>query len=174
MKRALRMIVPVFVLALVAGSSAAPAAETAVARKANYDLASRWTSQKVGKLVFDTAVQAHWLETGDRFWYMFETGKGRSFFIVDPFLKARKPLFDNAKMAALLTRTTLVPYDAQHLPIKTIKFIKKDTAIRFEIEYPKDNEVLAGGILKKVGDIGKELEDKEKEKEKEQDKEKKD
>ncbi|HEX5085467.1 MAG TPA: hypothetical protein VFY40_25800, partial [Blastocatellia bacterium] len=38
-------------------------------RKANYELAARWTSQKVGKLVFDTSVTPHWLETGDRFWY---------------------------------------------------------------------------------------------------------
>jgi dipeptidyl aminopeptidase/acylaminoacyl peptidase len=73
----------------------------------------------------------------------------------------------------MLTKITLNPYDGQHLPIRTIKFIKKDTAIQFEIEYPKDADVLAGGKIKKVGDIGKELEDKEKEKEKEQDKEKK-
>ncbi len=38
-------------------------------RKANYDLASRWTAQKVGKMVFDTAVTPHWFETGDKFWY---------------------------------------------------------------------------------------------------------
>jgi hypothetical protein len=34
--------------------------------KANYELASRWTPAKVGKLVFDLAVTPHWLE-GDRF-----------------------------------------------------------------------------------------------------------
>ena len=37
------------------------------AEQANDELASRLTPAKVGKLVFDTAVQAHWLETGDRF-----------------------------------------------------------------------------------------------------------
>ena len=36
-------------------------------QKANYDLASRWTAQKVGKMVFDTAVTPHWLETSDKF-----------------------------------------------------------------------------------------------------------
>src|SRR5262249_16313964 len=30
-------------------------------RKANYELAARWTSQKVGKLVFDTSVTPRWL-----------------------------------------------------------------------------------------------------------------
>lgn len=180
MKRALRLFIPLVVLVLLLGSIIAPAAEMTAPRKANYDLASRWTTQKVGKLLFDSSIQPRWLETADRFWYSFESSKGRTFYVVDPVLKTKKPLFDNAKMAALLTRTTLVPYDAQHLPIKTIKFIKKDAVIRFEIEYPKDNDVLAGDTLKKVGDIAKQLDDqdkdkdKEKEKEKLQDKEKKD
>src|SRR5687767_11336671 len=45
--------------------------------KANYDLASRWTSAKVGKYVFSTAVTPHWLEFSDRFWYDYETPSGR-------------------------------------------------------------------------------------------------
>ena len=40
--------------------------------KANYELAARWTPAKVGKLVFDTAVTPHWMDSGDRFWYSFE------------------------------------------------------------------------------------------------------
>ena len=41
--------------------------------KANYDLASRWMSAKVGKYVFSTAVTPRWLEFSDRFWYEYET-----------------------------------------------------------------------------------------------------
>jgi len=177
MKRAVCSVVLAF--AILAGLLSAASGENAAVRKANYDLAAKWTSAKVAKLVFDTSVSPNWLETNpDKFWYTFETGQGRKFFMVDPLLKTKKPLFDNAKMAAMLTKITLFPYDALHLPIRTIKFIKKDTAIRFEIEYPKDADVLSGDKLKKVADVAKELEDKdkdkEKEKEKEQDKEKKD
>ena len=172
MKRLMRAIAPTLILAAVsmtlAGVQAVPAG------KANYDLASRWTAAKVGKLVFDGQVQPRWLESGDRFWYSYETSLGRQWYIVDPAAKSRKPLFDNARMAALLTKTTLFPYDAQHLPIRTIKFIKKDTALRFDIELPKDADIRVGEALKKVGDVGKEFEDKEKEKEKEQDTQKKD
>jgi len=150
----------------------APAAPPEV-KKANYDLASRWTPAKVGKLVFDTAVTPHWLETGDRLWYSYETGQGKKWFLVDPAARTKKPLFDNARMAAQLTRILLVPYDAQHLPIKTIKFIKKDSAIQFEIEVPKENDILVGGKIVKASEIAKEEEvqevDKEKDKEKEQD-----
>ncbi|MGB8952464.1 MAG: DPP IV N-terminal domain-containing protein [Candidatus Aminicenantales bacterium] len=159
---------------LIAAATPALLSENTPVQKANYKLAARWTPQKVGKLVFDIRVSPHWLDTGDRFWYSYETSQGRKFIIVDPSAKSKKPLFDNAKMAALLTQITLFPYDAQHLPIRTIEFVKKDTAIQFEIEYPKDADIRAGDKLKKVEDLGIEIEDKEKEKEKEQDTEKKD
>ena len=54
--------------ALAVRPALAAGPETKKADKANYDLASRWQSAKVGKLVFDTSVSPHWLETGDRFW----------------------------------------------------------------------------------------------------------
>ena len=109
--------------------------------KANYDLASRWTTAKVTKLVFDTAVAPHWLETGDRFWYSYETSQGKKWWMVDPAKKTRTPLFDNAKMAASLTSVTRIPYDAQHLPIATIKFIKNDTTLQFDANVPIDAEI---------------------------------
>ena len=106
--------------------------------KPNYELASEWTSQKVGRLVFDTSVTPRWLESGDRFWYSFQTRDGRKFFIVDAIKKTRTPLFDHAKMAATLTAITLQPYDAQHLPFATIRFVKKDTAFQFDVTVPRD------------------------------------
>lgn len=110
-------------------------------RNANYDLASRWTTQKVGKMVFDTAVAPHWLETGDRFWYSYETSQGKRFYLVDPARKTRNPLFDNPKMAAMLTNLTRIPYDAQHLPINNLRMTKKDTALQFDVVVPKDAEI---------------------------------
>src|SRR6187402_422417 len=75
-------------------SSIAPAQEKAArseqdsrVTRANYELASRWTPAKVGKMLFDTSVTPHWLETGDRFWYSYETNSGKRFVLVDPFKK---------------------------------------------------------------------------------------
>jgi dipeptidyl aminopeptidase/acylaminoacyl peptidase len=109
--------------------------------KPNYDLASRWTSAKVGKYVFSTAVTPHWLEFSDRFWYSYETPAGEKWWIVDPVKKTKAPLWDNAKMAAQLTRILRTPYDAQHLPIDTIRFIDNDTKIRFSVSLPRDSRV---------------------------------
>ncbi len=109
--------------------------------KPNYDLASRWTSAKVGKYVFSTAVTPHWLEFSDRFWYEYETPAGKKWWVVDPLKKAKTPLWDNAKMAAQLTRILRTPYDAQHLPIGTIRFFDNDTKIRFSVTLPRDSRV---------------------------------
>jgi dipeptidyl-peptidase 4 len=107
----------------------------------NYDLAAQWTAQKVGKLVFDTTVTPRWLEQSDRFWYAYNTREGRKFYFVDPMKKSKAPLFDHAKMAASLTSITRIPYDAQHLPFSTVRFVKNDTAFEFDVQVPADASI---------------------------------
>ena len=141
-----RAFVVAFCLSLVLTPVASFAQETKAPTdpritKANYDLASRWTTAKVTKLVFDTSVTPHWLETGDRFWYSYETSQGKKWWMVDPAKKSKTPMFDNVKMAAMLTGLTRIPYEAQHLPINTIKFIKNDTAFQFDANVPIDAEI---------------------------------
>jgi dipeptidyl-peptidase 4 len=125
-------------------------------RTPNYELASQWTLPKINKLIFDTQVTPHWLEFSDRFWYSYETRDGKRYFIVDPAAASRPgakaaplkaPLFDHAKMAAMLAAATLVPMDSQHLPIKSLKFVNKDTALELEIEVPRDADI--PGLKKK-------------------------
>jgi dipeptidyl-peptidase 4 len=131
------------VLALLAASVPAIAGDTVTAspapvKKANYELAAQWTSSKVGKMIFDLSVTPHWLDAGDRFWYSFENNKGRKFWMVDPAKKTRSMVFDPVKLAAQLTGATGLPYDSQHLPITTIRFVKNDTTIQFDINVPRE------------------------------------
>ena len=109
--------------------------------KANYELAARWSQQKIAKLVFDLGVEPRWYETGDRFWYAFETTQGKRWLVVDPTKKSKTPLFDNAQMAALLTNVLRIPYDSQHLPIQNARLINQDAALLFEVSIPTDAEV---------------------------------
>jgi dipeptidyl aminopeptidase/acylaminoacyl peptidase len=141
-------------LILLTTTAASLHADTPPEYRANYQLAATWTGQKVGKLVFDTAVSPHWLEQSERFWYSYETPAGRKFYLVDPRAKSKKLLFDSAHVAAMLTRITLFPYDAQHLPITKLRFVNKDTAIQFDIDYPKDAAVRDGDVVKTVGELG--------------------
>ena len=126
---------------LFVAAFAAPRAETPNAAKPNYDLAANWTAQKVGRLVFDTTVTPRWLETSDRFWYAYQTREGRKFYLVDPLKKSKAPLFDHAKMAATLTSITREPYDAQHLPFSSVKFVRKDAAFQFDVQVPRGAEI---------------------------------
>lgn len=107
---------------------------------ANYELAAKFTPAKMRKMVFSTAVEPRWLKQGDRFWYSYETTEGRFFYLVDPAKRTKTPLFDNVKMAAELTRLTKDPYDHQHLPIRTVRFVKDDKAIQFDVESSQDEE----------------------------------
>ncbi|MEO8172453.1 MAG: hypothetical protein ABI581_05200, partial [Sediminibacterium sp.] len=59
-------------------------AQNAPVTKSNYQLASRFSPRKVGKLLFSTSVDPHWLKKSDRFWYEYETTDGKKWWIVDP------------------------------------------------------------------------------------------
>src|SRR6516225_2501736 len=107
----------------------------------NFDLGARWTAAKVSKLVFDTTVTPHWMQSGDRFWYTYQTRDGRRFYLVDPVKKAKAPLFDHARMAAALTSITREPYDAQHLPFSTLKF-RNDSIFEFDVQVPRDADIV--------------------------------
>ncbi|MBI4905639.1 MAG: S9 family peptidase [Acidobacteria bacterium] len=128
-------------LSLLLMTTVVNAAEPVKHNKANYELASRWTTQKVAKMVFETAVTPHWLDSGDRFWYSWENRQGRRFYIVDPVKKTKNLVFDAKKLAAELTLKTGIPYDAQHVPVRTLKFVNKDTTIRFDVEVPRDAKI---------------------------------
>ena len=113
--------------------------ETAATRVApNYALEERFLPDQVSKLVFDLAVTPHWFSESDRFWYSYQTTEGTRYYIVDPLKKSKTPVWDNAKVAAALSTLTNFPYDAQHLPIKRLKLVEKDTRMRFEVEIRKN------------------------------------
>src|SRR5262245_63132753 len=145
MKRARLIVSLTCAIAAFAATAVLRAGDDNTAREPNYPLAARWTVAKFNKLVFDVQVTPHWLEFSDRFWYSYETRDGKKYYLVDPGKASARagkaPLFDAAQLAARLASATLVPMDAQHLPIKAIKFINKDTALQLEVEVPKHAEI---------------------------------
>lgn len=102
--------------------------------KANYELASRFSPNRIRKMVYSTSVEAHWLKNSTRFWYTYETSEGRNYYIVDPARKSKSLMFDNVKMAADISRLTLDPFDAQNIPIRNLKFLDNEDVIQFEIK----------------------------------------
>jgi dipeptidyl aminopeptidase/acylaminoacyl peptidase len=108
--------------------------------KANYAAAARYSPKKLEKLVFSLNVDPHWLKKSDRFWYMYETTEGKKWYIVDALKGEKKLLFDQAALAAKLTKITDDPMDAQHLNIDSMRFIKDENWVHFEVKSTIDIE----------------------------------
>jgi dipeptidyl-peptidase 4 len=126
---------------------------------ANYRLATRWAPYQINDLVDDTQVNPRWIEGSEKFWYDWDTSDGTFHYIVDPVRGTKTQIFDRDALAAELTRITRDPYDAQHLPIRAIRFLDENT-IEFEVESSQDEEVVA-----EEDEGGEEEEDKEQDQE---------
>lgn len=124
------LLVLLFVLLLANGKIVA---QNEPVTTANYRLAERFSPEKIKRMVFSTSVDPNWLETGDKFWYSYKTSEGEFFYLVDLDKKSKTALFDNDKMAAMITRITKDPYDAKHLPPIKPKFKKDDTVFQFDV-----------------------------------------
>ena len=103
-------------------------------QKANYNLAARFAPKKLDKMIFSLAVDPHWLKQSNKFWYTYETSEGKQWMIVDPTKLEKKAMFDRDKLAAELTKIVKDPFDGQHLPIDSLKFIKDENWIQFEVK----------------------------------------
>jgi dipeptidyl aminopeptidase/acylaminoacyl peptidase len=107
---------------------------------ANFDLAARFAPYKIRDLVHSTTVAPRWIEGSEKFWYQWEDSDGTFYYIVDPERGTKSQLFDNDRIAAELTRITLDPWDGQHLPIRSIRFMD-DNTLHFEVESSQDEDV---------------------------------
>jgi len=105
---------------------------------ANYQAAARFSPKKLEKMIFSTAVDPHWLKKSSRFWYMYETTEGKQWYIVDPAKSEKKVLFDRDKLAAAISRIVKDPFEAKHLGLDSLRFIKDENWIQFEVKSSLD------------------------------------
>jgi dipeptidyl aminopeptidase/acylaminoacyl peptidase len=125
-------------LVVMAGGGAPLRGQDPGGHAANYRLGARWAPYKLSKLVYSTVVAPNWIEGTERFWYEWTTAAGKAYVLVDPVAGTRRPMFDNERIAAELTRITRDPWDAQHLPIRRIRFVDANT-LQFEVESSQDD-----------------------------------
>ncbi len=129
MKRALLLVA-----ALLLGIAAAGQEKVT---KANYALAERFSAKRVNNMVFSTRVQPRWFKEGDRFWYEWQSPKGKNYYIVDPAKGTKTEVFDLERLAMELTEIVKDPFDAQHIPIMQLK-LKDDKIFTFDIRSTQD------------------------------------
>ncbi len=136
MKKIYVILLLAFLSPVLTFAQSAPASEKV--QKANYQLASRFSPEKLRKLIFSTSVNPNWLKNSDRFWYVYETPQGKFWYIVDPATRKKETLFNNADFAAQLTRIVKDPFDSQNIDIRNIRFNDDEQSFRFEVNSTKD------------------------------------
>lgn len=137
--------VMVAALGVVAGLSAA---------QANWKAASRYTNSYLGQYIYSQSINPGWINKTDQFWYSWRDSNGVKFWRVDPKGKKKTPLFDSARMAALLSETSKKPYDTTNLPISTVTFDEKnDKIIRFVVEQTRYEYDSEKDTLKSLGAV---------------------
>ncbi|MBG8555526.1 S9 family peptidase [Hymenobacter guriensis] len=110
--------------------SAASAQQQPALTVQDYARAERFLSYNTQALVDGSAGQPNWLNN-DRFWYRVLTARGSEFILVDPARKTRTPAFDQAKLAAALSKASGKTYEANRLPFRTLSFSPDAKTISF-------------------------------------------
>jgi dipeptidyl-peptidase-4 len=108
-------------LAALALTPAAPAADSDRVTGANYPLANKFSREFVNTLVQEISVSPQWIGKTDVFWYTVNSPTGLKYWKVDPERRVKEPLFDTTKLAAQLSEATKKPLDSAKLTLTRAK-----------------------------------------------------
>jgi dipeptidyl-peptidase 4 len=131
-------VVRLCAVALMFAASGYSVAQSSAVRekvvRANYELAARFSEDKLKQYLFDLNVVPSWIDHQDQFWYRWTTSKGTDFYLVDPPAKSIGKVFDNGVLAAKLSQVLGKQIDPAHLPIESLTFVRHLSAVQFEAE----------------------------------------
>ena len=106
-----------------------PAQETL----ANYSQARKFAGQAVEQLLFSQTVSPNYFNKGAGFWYEYKTSQGKNWYVVDPAMRKKQPLFDLEELAIGITSYTKDPFDAKNLPLRNLALEDDDLTFTFNI-----------------------------------------
>ncbi len=119
-----------FVAAFVAILIAGPA----TAQKANFELAERFTTQKMEKLVGDLRVIPRWIEDTNNFWYTFENSEGKNWYYVNAERGSKRLLFDQEEMAGQLSEEFSRTFNSKDLDLKGFDYDTDRELFTFHVD----------------------------------------
>lgn len=140
-----------FLAALVAGMGHTVSVG-AQERLPEYLQAEKFTGEKLKTMLFSTAVDPHWFQQGNRFWYMYKTSEGVFWYVVEPAAARKEQLFDRDELASQLSEIVQDPFDAQHLPLLNLKAKEDGHTFTFEIRSTRDAKPEKKGEKVKPGE----------------------
>jgi dipeptidyl aminopeptidase/acylaminoacyl peptidase len=119
-------------LALSIGS-AIIAVAPAYAQAGDKDYQRAAAMQNFDKRIAHTEITPHWIDGGNRFWYLDSYQQKRTFVLVDPVRNTREPAFDQTRLAAGLSVATGAPAEADKLPFFSFDFVDAGRAISLSV-----------------------------------------
>jgi len=128
------------------------------AQKANFELAEKFTTQKMEKMASSLSVDPNWFKDENRFWYEYKNTDGKNWYVVDAEKRTKRTLFDKEDMAAQLAELFKKPFNSKDLPLKDFEYNKGKGLFTFhvdsiEVTYKLENRKLVkGDSLKKKPD----------------------
>ena len=139
-----------FILFLVSGSG------SIAQQKGNFEQAMKFTPDKINKLTGSMGIFPQWLKEEDKFWYTYQTPKGKNWYIVDAEKKTKKTLFDQESMAAQLAEIFKKPFNSKDLPLNDFKYDKAKKIFSFNVDSLKFNYDQNSNKLIKLDSLKKE------------------
>jgi dipeptidyl aminopeptidase/acylaminoacyl peptidase len=119
--------------------------------KANWQLAEKFSQTNLRSKIFTSAVNPRWLGQSDSLCYDWKDHNGSTFYLVVPTAKTKRPLFDQAKLAAQLSEQSHRAHDPQSLPFTSLTFAKDHKSFTFNADSSKWEWELATETLKRLG-----------------------
>ncbi len=93
-----------------------------VVTAADYNRAEQLLPWNTSRLTFGDEVTPQFFKDGNRFWYRNKTRTGAEFVVINPLTNARALLFDNARLAAVMSLAADSTYDPDRLPFRAFRF----------------------------------------------------
>lgn len=88
----------------------------------DYSRAEQMLPWNASRLTFGDEVAPQFFKDGNRFWYRNKTRTGAEFVVMNPSTNTRALLFDNAKLAAVMSLAADSTYDPDRLPFRAFRF----------------------------------------------------
>ncbi len=118
---------------------------------ANWELANKFTTQALQRVIYSTTLTPRWIGKTDSMWYNWRNGAGAGFYLVYPPTRTKRPLFDHVKLAAALAAAHHKPYEPNALPFTTLNFTKDHKAVRFTVDSTRYEWNLAAETIRNLG-----------------------
>jgi dipeptidyl aminopeptidase/acylaminoacyl peptidase len=109
-------------------------AQTVQVTDVDYARAEQLLPWNTSRLVTGDEVVPQFFKDGNRFWYRNKTRTGADFVVINPVTNTRGLLFDNARLAAVMSLAADTTFDPDRLPFRAFRFGKDgddETTIEF-------------------------------------------